>query len=161
MLLMNTHSLSLWLSLFLSLMWESLSNTLWKITVLSWISHQWCPNTPPCRKQPQEHRQTESSCYFIYYIVTPVLWGSGNQVLLNLRLICHWRKSISSPISWSIDSHMRSCTSVTIISCTHLYCLRVSYRPAFVSLIFVARTRTIFTNRIKFSCKKEGNRGFI
>lgn len=45
--------------------------------------------------------------------------------------------------------------SVTVISSTHLYCLRVSYLPAFVSRILVARTRTIFTNRRKFSCKKD------
>lgn len=75
-------------SLPLSLTWESLSNTLWKITVLFWISHQWCTNTPPLRQQPQEHSKTELSrsmgwyehIFFLYYKIAPALLAIWKQI---------------------------------------------------------------------------------
>lgn len=52
------------------------------------------------------------------------------------------------------------CSVFAPLQFTNLYCFLVSYLPAFVSRIFVANTRTMFTNRIKLSWKN-GQKNFI
>lgn len=45
----------------------------------------------------------------------------------------------------------QACSYLLQLQFTNLYCFLVSYLPAFVSRIFMANTRTMFTKRIKLS----------